>query len=89
MIELFARTGYWTHQWTTLRNLANLLRRLGDVETAEVIEAAADVAPDAPARTGSTPADAVPAVRVPGRAAVLDTARRAIDRHLGPVRQRG
>ena len=49
VIELFARTGYWTHQWITLRNLAILLRRLGDVETAEVIEAAADVAPDAPA----------------------------------------
>ena len=48
-IELFARTGYWTHQWITLRNLAILLRRLGDVETAEIIEAAADVAPDAPA----------------------------------------
>ena len=58
-IELFARTGYWTHQWIALRNLAILLRRLGDVETAEVIEAAADVAPDAPATPATTKLTAV------------------------------
>jgi predicted ATPase len=93
-IELFARTGYWTHQWITLRNLAILLRRLGDAETADVIEAAADVAPDAPATPATsrllaslTPdrsphsADR-PSGPVPGRTEILDLARRAIDRHL-------
>jgi tetratricopeptide (TPR) repeat protein len=92
-IELFARTGYWTHQWITLRNLAVLLRRLGDVETADVIEAAADVAPDAPATPTTSrrlatltpdhsPAAAVPSGPVPGRTEILNIARRAIDRHL-------
>jgi tetratricopeptide (TPR) repeat protein len=94
VIELFARTGYWTHQWIALRNLAILLRRVGDVETADIIEAAADVAPDAPATPATsrqlatlTPdrsPDAVvrPLVPVPGRTEILDIARRAIKRHL-------
>ena len=30
VVDYFARTGNWTHLWTTLRNLADLLRRLGD-----------------------------------------------------------
>ena len=92
-IELFARTGYWTHQWIALRNLAILLRRLGDVETAEVIEAAADVAPDAPATPATSrqlatltpdrsPEAVRPSVPVPGRTEILDIARRAIERHL-------
>ena len=93
-IELFARTGYWTHQWITLRNLGILLRRLGDVETAEVIEAAADLAPDAPATpatsrqlamltTDRSPDSVVrPHAGVPGRAEILDLARRAIERQL-------
>ena len=34
VIDYFARTGNWTHLWTTLRNLAELLRRLGDDEPA-------------------------------------------------------
>jgi predicted ATPase/DNA-binding SARP family transcriptional activator len=88
VIDYFDRTGNWTHQWTTLRNLADLLRKLGDDESAALLDAAADAAPDAPARNGSTPADTVPALGVPGRADVLDAARRAIDRHLAPVRQR-
>ena len=49
VIDYFARTGNWTHQWTTLRNLADLLRRLGDDEPAALLDAAADRAPDAPA----------------------------------------
>jgi predicted ATPase/DNA-binding SARP family transcriptional activator len=49
VIDYFARTGNWTHQWTTLRNLADLLRRLGDHEPAALLDAAADHAPDAPA----------------------------------------
>jgi hypothetical protein len=81
VMDYFARTGNWTHQWTTLRNLADLLRRLGDPEPAALLDAAADAAPDAPARAGGpvTP----PAGPVPGRAAVLDLARGTIERHLG------
>ncbi|MGY1623965.1 BTAD domain-containing putative transcriptional regulator [Geodermatophilus sp. SYSU D00965] len=79
VVDYFARTGNWTHEWTTLRNLADLLRRLGDEQTADVLDAAADRAPDAPAR-GSPPRPSPE--EVPGRAAVLDLARRAIERHL-------
>jgi predicted ATPase/DNA-binding SARP family transcriptional activator len=93
VIDLFARTGYWTHQWIALRNLTSLLRRLGDVETAEVLEAAADVAPDAPAipatsrRLATPPPDRPPeagrrSVQIPGRTETLDIARQAIERHL-------
>ncbi|MEV4920696.1 BTAD domain-containing putative transcriptional regulator [Streptomyces tirandamycinicus] len=52
VIDYFARNGNWTHLWVTLRNLAALLRRLGDDETAALIESAADRAPDAPAVEG-------------------------------------
>jgi tetratricopeptide (TPR) repeat protein len=83
VVDYFARTGNWTHQWTTLRNLADLLRRLGDADTAAQLDAAADGAPDAPARdraggTGGLPPD----TPIPGRAAALELARRAIERHL-------
>jgi predicted ATPase/DNA-binding SARP family transcriptional activator len=82
VIDYFARTGNWTHQWTTLRNLADLLRRLGDDEPAALLDAAADRAPDAPPVAGA----ARPAVAsVPGRAAVLEIARDAIGRHLRTV----
>ncbi|MFD9972524.1 BTAD domain-containing putative transcriptional regulator [Streptomyces sp. NPDC059011] len=53
VIDYFARNGSWTHLWVTLRNLAGLLRRLGDEETAALIETAADAAPDAPAVEGA------------------------------------
>ncbi|QJY48694.1 BTAD domain-containing putative transcriptional regulator [Pseudonocardia broussonetiae] len=79
VVDYFDRTGNWTHQWTTLRNLAGLLRRLGDGGTADMLEAAADRAPDAPA-VGTGPTSAGPVL---GRRAVLDLARQAIDRHLG------
>ncbi|WP_117212165.1 BTAD domain-containing putative transcriptional regulator [Allorhizocola rhizosphaerae] len=79
VIDYFARTGNWTHQWTTLRNLADLLRGLGDDEPAALIDAAADQAPDAPAvDSARKPQRNVPAL---GRDAVLRTARRAIDDH--------
>ena len=79
VIDYFARTGNWTHQWTTLRNLANLLRQLGDHETGALLDAAADHAPDAPA-VGEHPVDATHPL--PGRSAVLDLARKAIDHYL-------
>jgi tetratricopeptide (TPR) repeat protein len=79
VVDYFARTGNWTHQWTTLRNLADLLRRLGDERVAALLDAAADAAPDAPAREVAPPPCTA---AVPGRAEVLDLARRAIDRNL-------
>ncbi len=81
VVDDFARTGNWTHLWATLRDLADLLRELGDDGTAAVLDAAADAAPDAPAvdrplrRTDAPP---------PGRAEVLDLARRAIAGRLSP-----
>ena len=88
VIDYFARTGNWTHQWTTLRNLADLLRRLGDDRTAAVLETAAAQAPDAPAAPTVVPAAQLPPPpdvphEVPvGRAEVLDLARLAIEQRL-------
>jgi predicted ATPase/DNA-binding SARP family transcriptional activator len=93
-IDYFARTGNWTHLWATLRNLADLLRRLGDTEPAAVLESSADRAPDAPAVARSVarsvtravalaePSRASSAPSEPTRTEVLDLARAAIDRHL-------
>ena len=84
VVDYFAATGNWTHLWTTLRNLADLLDRLGDPEPARLLHAAADRAPDAPAdaRPGNRrEAPAEPAIT---RDAVLRTAREALDRHAGP-----
>ena len=92
VIDYFARTGNWTHLWTSLRNLAQLLRRLGDDEPAALIDAAADQAPDAPVLGPSPDAPAAPsrdhaAARAAGRAGVLDAARRAIEHNLRTVRR--
>ncbi|MFI9542887.1 BTAD domain-containing putative transcriptional regulator [Streptomyces sp. NPDC052016] len=86
VIGYFAGTGNWTHLWTTLRNLADLLRRLGDDEPAELIDAAADRAPDAPTAAGSGHTGTRPGP-VLGRTALLDVARQAIDRNLTRGRQ--
>ena len=86
VIDYFARTGNWPHQWTTLRNLADLLRRLGDSEPAALLDAAADQAPDAPVVDRSPDAEPppplVPDPPAPSRAAVLEVARQAIERNL-------
>ncbi len=80
VIDYFARTGNWTHLWVTLRNLADVLHRIGDDEPAALLEAAADQAPDAPAvpdvkrETPTTPPLS--------RSVVLDIARRAIEENL-------
>ena len=50
LIDYWERTGGWIQQWTTLRNLARLLRTLDDTETPLFLEAAARSAPDAPVR---------------------------------------
>ncbi|MGW7253543.1 BTAD domain-containing putative transcriptional regulator [Streptomyces sp. NPDC054834] len=80
VIGYFARTGNWTHLWTTLRDLAGLLRGLGDDEPAALIDAAADRAPDAPAVPGSR--RTTTRRPVPGRTAVLEVAQQAIERNL-------
>lgn len=87
VIDYFAGTGNWTHLWATLRNLADLLRRLGDDEPARLLDAAADHAPDAPADNRSRTAHSSnPGTDltgpIPGRAKILETVRRAIDRNL-------
>ena len=80
VIDYFAGTGNWTHLWATLRNLAELLDRLGDDRSAAVLRAAADRAPDAPAVGPGTIAVSPPVdLPVPGRDDVLDIARRAIE----------
>jgi predicted ATPase/DNA-binding SARP family transcriptional activator len=82
VVDYFARTGNWTHQWATLRDLARLLRSLGDGAAAALLEAAADAAPDAPA-DGRRPAVPVPIdTRPPDRTTVLRLARQAIDEAL-------
>lgn len=95
LVDYWERTGSWIQLWTTLRNLARLLRSLGDADTALLLDAAADSAPDAPPVTGSEPiVYDLPAVRMvairasaatAGRGHVLDAARRAISRHLRPM----
>jgi predicted ATPase len=79
VVDGFARTGNWTHLWTTLRNLADLLRTLGDDRTADLVDAAADRAPDAPAVAGARPV-APSAGPVPDRTEVLELAREAVVR---------
>jgi predicted ATPase/DNA-binding SARP family transcriptional activator len=83
VIDYFVRTGNWTHLWPALRDLADLLRRIGDPAPAAILDAAADRAPDAPAINGSRAGPATGLVTtVPGRADVLEAARRAIERNL-------
>ncbi|MGN9913776.1 BTAD domain-containing putative transcriptional regulator [Phytohabitans sp. LJ34] len=82
VVDYFARTGNWSHLWTTLRNLADLLRGLGDDAPAALLDAAADQAPDSPAVDGSRRRPNTSGTPATGRAAVLDVARRAIERNL-------
>jgi hypothetical protein len=83
VIDYFARTGNWTHLWATLRDLAGLLRALGDDEPAALLVAAAAEAPDAPAAVPPPPL--VPGTPVFDRTEVLEVARRAIGRNLQAV----
>src|SRR5919106_3326844 len=85
LVDRWERTGGWTQQWTTLRNLADLLEQLGDVATARELRDAADAAPEAAV---VHPAGDAGAVRrdgpraVPDHRRVLDLARSAIDQAL-------
>ena len=47
LIDYWERTGGWTQQWTTLRNLADLLDQLEDHDCAAMLRRAADEAPEA------------------------------------------
>ena len=96
LIDYWARTGGWIQQWTTLRNLARLLRTIGDQETAIYLDAAADHAPDAPPitehpnepTTTNLPPDQVATITADAAAAsrddVIAVARRALSRHRRP-----
>ncbi len=82
VIDYFARTGSWTHLRVTLRNLAALLDRLGDAESATLLRAAT-AAPGDPPRDPGWVGAATSAVK-PAPVEVLDAARAAIERHLAP-----
>ena len=85
VIDYFARTGNWTHQRATLRNLAGLLRQLGDDEPAALLDAAADRAGRSrggPVRRRWIAPHSAPAPPTLSRADVLELARRAIERNL-------
>jgi predicted ATPase/DNA-binding SARP family transcriptional activator len=81
LIDYWERTGGWTQQWTTLRNLADLLDQLGDGAEAAALRRAADAAPEA-AAVGSVPAPRPEPVEPPDRAQSLVLARTAIHRRL-------
>jgi hypothetical protein len=57
LLESWRRAGHWTQLWTTLRNLAGPLADAGRGETAAMVLAAADVAPEAPLVTVPAVAD--------------------------------
>ncbi|MGH9229482.1 MAG: BTAD domain-containing putative transcriptional regulator [Acidimicrobiales bacterium] len=98
LVDYWERTGGWVQQWTTLRNLARLLSTLGDEETALLLNAAADRAPDAPTTidSGDGPhryrGSADEAGHIFAQAActdrvqILEIARQAIARHAAATR---
>jgi tetratricopeptide (TPR) repeat protein len=45
VVDYFSSTGNWSHLWTTLRNLADLLRALDDPEPAALLDASTDHVP--------------------------------------------
>jgi predicted ATPase/DNA-binding SARP family transcriptional activator len=80
LIDRWERTGGWTQQWTTLRNLADLLDTLGDDTSARELRVAADAAPEAAALgPGAPDRGGVDTIAV-DREQVLALARTAIDR---------
>ncbi len=84
VIGYWARAGNWTHQWVSLRNLARLLRQIGDHEPAGLLDAAADQAPDAPAVGDPPPTAPQRPPPTVSRARALDVALEAIARHQAP-----
>ena len=88
LLDYWERTGGWTQQWTTLRNLATLLDTLGDHDAARAIRRAADLAPEAAATGPDAPRPSRDQHRREDRRHVLALARSAIALH-GDRRQRG
>lgn len=87
LIDYWERAGCWLQQWTTLRNLADVLDDLGISEPARQLRGAADAASDAPMVTGGSsgppphPGPVGPGP-IPGRHEVAGLARRAIEQAL-------
>lgn len=84
LIDYWERTGGWTQQWTTLRNLADLLDTLGDTGTATSLRAAADTSPES-AGTRQVVTLGTAADRAASRAAALAVARDAISTHVAAL----
>jgi predicted ATPase/DNA-binding SARP family transcriptional activator len=88
LVDYWHRSGNWTQQWVTLRNLAALLGLLGAHDTAAVLNHAADQAPDAPStdRTGGATTrmstEDTSGAAATDRARVLDIAHQAIAEQL-------
>ncbi len=92
VIDYWDRSGNWTQQWVTLRNLARLLRRTGAAEAAALLEDSARHAPDAPADNDPGEVAGPLAPKAPtttgtrqrehDRAHLLDLARQAISQSL-------
>jgi predicted ATPase/DNA-binding SARP family transcriptional activator/predicted negative regulator of RcsB-dependent stress response len=78
LLDRWERSGSWTQQWTTIRNLADLLERLGDQRVATLLRAAADAAPEA--SEAGAPATMIP--DAPGKEEALTLARESIRRAL-------
>ena len=95
LIDYWERTGAWTQQWTTLRNLADLLDQLEDHDCASLLRRAADEAPEAASTAVVSALDVLERDEVDApapapspslaRSRALDAARQAIARHLAIV----
>jgi predicted ATPase/DNA-binding SARP family transcriptional activator len=83
LVAYWEETGGWTQQWTTLRNLADLLATLGDRESARFLTEAAQHAPEAasPGVAVRTPNLAAETSEI-SRERVLEVARDAIGHAL-------
>jgi tetratricopeptide (TPR) repeat protein len=91
VIDYWDHSGNWAQQRVTLRNLAQLLRRLGDDEPAALLDAAAEQSPNAPAIGAASDATARADVNTQTSGArpptgspanVIDVARQAIRENL-------
>jgi predicted ATPase len=94
LIDHLQRIGFWTQQWTTLRNAADLFDQLGDHDLASFLRDAADRAPEASVAgttTGRPQADDAGSTPLMARGdahtreEVLDIARDAIERWLATI----
>jgi predicted ATPase/DNA-binding SARP family transcriptional activator len=74
LVQRWRRSGSWPQQWTTLRNLAELLVRLGDVEPAVHILAAASAEAAAASASYGTEADRSQQALATARAHLGETA---------------